>query len=142
MIPSIWRVDPFRELMRLRNEMNRLFSGFSYPFEEVYPAVNFWLNEEGAIVTAELPGIDAEKLDISILNDTVTISGSREEEEKKGQENYHRKERPLGKFSRTLQLPFKINGEKVEARYDKGILKLTLPREEAEKPKKIAIKSS
>lgn len=142
MIPGIWRIDPFRELMRLRNEMNRLFSGLSYPFEDVYPAVNIWLNDEGAMVTAELPGIDLEKLDISILNDTVTISGSREEEEKKGQEAYHRKERTAGKFSRTLQLPFKINGEKVEARYDKGVLKLTLPREEAEKPRKIEIKAS
>lgn len=142
MISSIWQVDPFREVMRLRNEMNRLFSGFTYPFEEVYPAVNIWLNEEGAIVTAELPGIDIEKLDISILNDTVTISGTREEEEKKGRESYHRKERMAGKFSRTLQLPFKINGEKVEARYEKGMLKLILPREESEKPKKIAIKSS
>jgi HSP20 family protein len=142
MLPNIWQIDPFRELMRLRNEMNRLFSGFSYPFEEVYPLVNIWMNEEGAIVTAELPGINMDKLDISILNDTVTISGSREDEEKKVEDNYHRKERMVGKFSRTLQLPFKINGDKVEARYERGILKLILPREEAEKPKKITIKSN
>ncbi len=122
--------------------MNRLFSGVAYPFQEIYPAVNIWVNENGAVVTAEIPGVELENLDISVLNDTVTISGTRESEEKEGKESFHRKERPVGKFSRTLRLPFKISEDKVEAKYEKGILKLTLPRDESEKPKKIAIKSS
>jgi len=111
MIPSIWRLgeisDPITELMRLRNEMNRLFSGATYPFQEVYPAVNIWMNESGAVVTAELPGVELDKVDISVLNDTVTIAGSREAESQEGKENYHRKERPAGKFTRTLRLPLR-----------------------------------
>ena len=144
--PSLWRfgrlVDPFSEMLRLRNDMNRLFSGGTYPFQAVYPAVNIWINEKGVVVTAELPGIDAEKLEISVLNDTLVLSGTREFEALKEEENYHRKERNGGKFSRTIQLPFKVNDKQIEARYDKGVLRVILPREEAEKPKKITIKAN
>ncbi|MDQ5987730.1 MAG: Spore protein SP21 [Syntrophus sp. SKADARSKE-3] len=143
--PTLWRfersVDPFSEMLRLRNEMNRLFSGSSYAFEAAYPPVNVWMNEKGAIVEAELPGIDASKIDISVLEDTVTISGNRSDEVLKAEDSYHRKERNDNKFSRTLHLPFKIENKSIEARYDKGVLNIALPREAAEKPKKIAIKA-
>jgi len=142
--PTVWRfgrvVDPFSDLLRLRDNINRVFSGEAYPFQPAYPAVNIWVNEKGAIVTAELPGLDTDKVDISVLGDTLTISGSRQMETLKENENYHRKERNGGKFSRTMQLPFKISEKKIEAHYEKGILKITLPREEAEKPRKIEIK--
>jgi len=133
-------MDPFSDLMRLRSDMNRIFSGSAYPFEPAYPAVNVWVNEKGAVVTAELPGLDVEQMDISVLGDTLTLNGSRISEVLKENENYHRKERNGNKFSRTLQLPFKINDKAIEAHYDKGILRITLPREEAEIPKKIGIK--
>ena len=142
--PSMWRFgrinDPFSDLMRLRNDMNRLFSGSAYPFQPAYPAVNIWVNEKGAVVTAELPGLDVEQMDISVLGDTLTLTGSRLFETLKENENYHRKERNGNKFSRTLQLPFKINDKAIEARYEKGILRITLPRVAAEIPKKIGIK--
>lgn len=144
--PSMWRfgrlVDPFSEMVRLRNDMNRLFSGGTYPFQSVYPAVNIWMNERGVVVTAELPGIDADKLEISVLNDTLVLSGTRTFDALKEEENYHRNERHGGKFSRTIQLPFKVNDKQIEARYEKGILRMILPREEAEKPKKINIKAN
>jgi len=144
--PSMWRfgrmVDPFSEMLRLRNEMNRVFSGADYPFQAAYPVVNIWINEKGAVVGAELPGIDEKKIEISVLGDTLNISGTRESEVLKADETYHRKERNGSKFSRTLQLPFKIDDKAIEARYEKGILTMTLPREEAEKPKKINIKAN
>jgi len=144
--PSMWRfgrlVDPYSEMSRLRNEMNRLFSGGDYPFQAVYPAVNIWMNEDGAVVTAELPGIDVEEIDISVMGDTVTISGKRDAVALKEEESYHRKERNGSTFSRTLQLPFKVQDKAIEACYEKGILKLTLPRQEAEKPRKIAVKAN
>jgi HSP20 family protein len=121
--------------------MNRVFSGADYPFQAAYPAVNIWVNENGGVVTAELPGVDVNKIDISVLGDTLTISGRRDTEVLKENESYHRKERNGSKFSRTLQLPFKINEKGIEARYEKGILMMTLSREEAEKPKKITIKA-
>jgi len=144
--PTVWQfgrsVDPFSEMLRLRSEMNRLFSGAAYPFEHAYPPVNVWMNEKSAVVTVELPGVDASKMDISALDDKVTISGARGPEILKEDETYHRKERNGSKFSRTLHLTFKIDGKSIEARYEKGILNIVLPREEAEKPKKITIKAS
>ena len=129
-------------MVRLRNSMNRAFADAAYPFQAAYPAVNIWINDKGAQVTAELPGIDVQNVDISVLGDTLTITGTREPEVLKAEETYHRKERNGSKFSRTLQLPFKINDKAIEAHYAKGILDITLPREEAKNRKKINIKAA
>lgn len=143
--PSLWRfgrtVDPFTEILRLRDQMNRLFSTVGYTATAAFPSVNIWSGKDGCVVTAELPGIDGEKLDISVLGDTLTIAGVREAEPLKGDESYHRKERNGDRFSRTLQLPFRIDSDKIEARYEKGVLSISLPREEADKPRKISIKA-
>lgn len=142
--PGIWRLgriaDPLTEVQRLQKEMNRLFSGATELYAHDFPAVNVWRGEDGAIVTAELPGIDPAKLDISVVGDSLTLTGVRELEALKEGESYHRQERTYGRFARTLQLPFQVNAAKVEAKYEKGVLQITLPRVEAEKPKKIAIK--
>ena len=141
-----WRfghlLDPYAEMSRLRNEMNRLFSVSTHPFVQVYPAVNLWVGEHEAVITAELPGVNPEKIDISALGDNITISGAREQEVLKENEIYHSKERNGSRFSRTLQLPFRIDAAGIEARYEKGILKVTAPRAEEDKPKKIAIKAA
>jgi HSP20 family protein len=141
--PGIWRlgriVDPMTEVQRLQREMNRLFSGTTEVYAHDFPAVNVWRGENGAIVTAELPGIDPAKLDISVVGDSITLSGNREVETLKEGESYHRQERAYGRFVRTLQLPFRVDSAKVEAKYERGVLHITLPRVEAEKPKKIAI---
>lgn len=143
--PGIWRfgriVDPMTEMQRLQREMNNLFSGTTDFFAHDFPAVNVWRGENAVIVTAELPGIDAQKLDISVIGDSLTLSGSREPEVLKEGDSYHRQERSCGKFARTLQLPFHVDAAKVEAKYEKGVLRITLPRVEAEKPKKIVIKA-
>jgi HSP20 family protein len=133
--------DPFTEVQRLQREMNRLFSGAAEGYAHDFPAVNVWRNDGGAIVTAELPGIDAAKLDISVVGDSLTLSGNREFETLKEGESYHRQERAYGRFSRTLHLPFQVDAAKVEAKHEKGVLQITLPRVEAEKPKKINIKA-
>jgi len=142
--PGIWRLgriaDPFTEVQRLQREMNRLFSGATELYAHDFPAVNVWRGQDGAVVTAELPGIDPARLDISVAGDSLTLTGIRELEPLKEGENYHRQERTYGRFTRTLQLPFQVNAAKVEAKYEKGVLQITLPRVEEEKPKKIAIK--
>jgi HSP20 family protein len=79
-------------------------------------------------------------VDVSVVGDTLTISGAREAAALKGGESYHRQERSHGRFTRSLQLPFHVEAGKVEAKYDKGILRVTLPRAEADKPKKVAVK--
>ena len=118
--------------------MNRMLS--TMPYRTDFPAVNVWMGQDDAIVTTELPGIDPEKLDISVVKDVLKINGSREVEAAKEGESYYRQERSGGPFSRALQLPFQVDASKVEAKYEKGILQITLPRAEAEKPKKIVVK--
>ena len=144
--PRFWRFGSFSdwlpEVHRLQDEMNRIFSGVAQTSSSDYPLVNVWLHNHDALLTAEIPGIDSEKLDIAVLGDQVTISGSREPEILKEEETYHRRERNYGRFSRTLKMPFKIDSEKVEARYEKGILEVKLPCAQEEKPKKIEIRSA
>jgi len=144
--PRLWRVGRMTDMgsgmQNLQREINRLFSGFTPPFVHEFPAVNVWLGKDDVIVTAELPGMDPESIDISVAADTLTLSGSREKEALKEGENYHRQERDYCNFTRTLQLPCQVNAGKVSAKYDKGILRIMLPRSEETKPKKISIKSS
>lgn len=142
--PAIWRfggrMDPLQEMQRLQREMNRVFSGLEQPLNPEVPPLNAWVGESDVVVSAELPGVDPGKVDVSVVGDTLTISGAREEAALKEGENYHRQERSYGRFTRSLQLPFHVEAGKVEAKYDKGILRVTLPRAEADKPKKIAVK--
>jgi len=144
--PRLWRVGRMMDMgsgmQNLQREINRLFTGFTPPFVHEFPAVNVWLGKVDVIVTAELPGMEPESIDISVAADTLTLSGSREKEVLKEGENYHRQERNYSNFTRTLQLPFQVDAGKVNAKYDKGILRITLPRSEETKPKKISIKSS
>ena len=134
--------DPVREIQQLQREMNRLFADVGQGAVYDFPPVNVWVSEDNFIVTAELPDIDPAQLDISVVGDTLTISGQREPEALQEGEVYHRQERSSGKFIRSLRLPSQVQPGKVEAKYEKGILQITLPRSEAEKPKKIAIKSA
>jgi HSP20 family protein len=124
--------------------MNRLLSG---PASRVvaapsYPAMNVWSNEEGAIVTAELPGLAAEDIDISVEDNVLTLSGERESLEAGEDVTYHRQERGYGSFTRSLRLPYEVETEQVEAAFENGVLRITLPRSEADKPRKITIKSA
>lgn len=137
--PSIWQ-----EMDQLQREMNRLFDAnsqgrvFNSPS---YPAINIWTNEEGQLITAEMPGIRPEDLEIDVTGDALSISGERKQDEVAKDARYHRRERSFGSFSRTIQLPFMVDTEKAEASFQKGVLQIHLPRAEADKPKKIQIKN-
>lgn len=132
------------ELERVRQDMDRLLDSAWPRLPRVrparFPTLNVWTNdEEGVVVTAELPGVDPESLKISATADTLTISGSRRPAETAESASFHRREIPYGEFSRTLQLPYTVNTAKVEATAKDGYLTITLPRAEAEKPKQIAV---
>ena len=136
---------PWREMERLRREMDRIVSNVGTATGAAapgYPALNVWTNEDGAIVTAELPGVSAEDIEISVVDDTLTLSGARKANDLKEGEVYHRRERGSGKFARALQLPFPVQATKVEAVFDKGVLSISLPRLEADKPRKITVKAA
>lgn len=135
----------FSELDRLQREMNRLFERSYAPrlrSAPGFPALNVWTNQDGAILTAELPGVSPEDLDISVIGETLTLSGERKSDLIEEEVRYHRQERGYGKFTRSLELPFRVDATRVEATFDKGVLHLTLPRAETDKPKKITIKTA
>ena len=137
--PSMWQ-----EMDQLQREMNRLFDVtskgrvFNSP---TYPAINIWTNEDGQVISAEMPGVHPDDIDIDVTGDALSISGERKSDEVAKEAHYHRRERSCGSFSRTVQLPFMVDTNKVEASIKNGVLLINLPRAEADKPKKIAIKS-
>jgi HSP20 family protein len=104
--------------------------------------MNVWTNEDGAVLTAELPGMNPDDLEISVVNETLTLSGNRVGDEVPENVKYHRQERRSGQFTRTFQLPFTVEVEQVEAVFKNGVLHLSLPRAESEKPRKIAVKTA
>ena len=137
-IPTAWR-----EVDRLQREMNRLFENYnpgSVRTAAGYPAMNVWASEEGLKVTAELPGLSTDDLDISVVGQTLTVNGLRKRDELPQEARYHRQERGYGKFSRSIQLPFSVDVKKVEATFKDGVLHIDLPRAEEDKPRKIAVK--
>jgi HSP20 family protein len=133
---------PFRELGDIHREMDRLFDRTWAPRSTEYPPLNVWSNEDEMVVQAELPGFAADDIDISVVQNALTLRGSRKPEELKEGESYHRRERWTGQFVRTLELPFEVDNSKVEAEYKHGVLSIRLPRAEEHKPKKITVKAS
>jgi len=134
--------DPWREFRRLQRDMNRMFGDFAGLTTREYPAVNLWTGDEDVVLTAEMPGVEASDLDVSVCDNTLTLRGSHKADTLQEGETYHRQERGSGSFVRTVQLPFAVEADKVEARLEKGILRLTLPRAEADKPKQIEVKTT
>jgi HSP20 family protein len=136
-----WNGGPWRELRRLQRDMNRLFGGSSGWTAREYPSVNLWRDGQDVVLTAEVPGVEAEDLDISVQDNSLTLRGIRRAVALAEDETYHRQERGSGDFVRTVQLPFEVDADKVQAQLEKGILRLTLPRAEIDKPKKIAVRT-
>ncbi len=133
-----WTLDPFHELHRLQRDMNRLFAGFTTPAEQ-FPALNLWSSPEEVVLTAEIPGVDPKDVDVSVVGNVVTLEGERKEDASIPADSLHRRERENGKFMRSVRLPYEVEAERVQARYENGILRVTLPRKESTKPRRIAI---
>ena len=131
-----------REMDKLQREMNRLFdSTFSRRYRNApsFPAVNVWANEDGLVVTSEVAGINADDIDIVVVGETMTLSGTRGWDELNEDTKYHRQERGNGDFTRTVKLPFLVDADKVEATFINGVLNITLPRKDEDKPTKITV---
>ena len=137
----MWRIksyNPFEELNTLQEEMNRLFNNYGVRYSK-FPAVNIYSTNDEVVITAEIPGLNKEDLNISVHDNNITIEGERKELEEKEGTTLHRKERGLGKFTRSFRLPYEVDSKKTAAKYHDGILTVTLPRLEATKPRKIAV---
>ena len=137
-----WSQDPWRQIRRLQDEMNRVFSGIDRPRATAFPPVNVWSSPDGVAVTAELPGLDPSNLEISATDDNLTLQGELPSPRKEEGVTWHRRERRSGRFSRTIQLPFRIDADTVDASFRDGVLRISLARPEEEKPRKIEVKAS
>jgi HSP20 family protein len=143
-----WR--PFREVSRLRSEMDRLWDDYFgsgrralRPMEEAWmPMVDVSETADKITVKAEIPGMEAKDIEISMAGDTLTIKGEKKAEREEKDENYHMVERSYGSFSRAMKLPAMVDPDKVEATYKNGVLTIVLPKKEEVKPKAIEIKAS
>ena len=127
---------------RIFNEMDRLVGPLGFdtlPTAPPYPPLNVWEDDGNLFVEAELPGMKLDDIQVTLTEgDQLTISGER----KWGSDDarWHRQEVGYGRFSRTITLPFEVEADQVEAKYDAGVLTLTLPKAESAKPKRITVK--
>jgi HSP20 family protein len=137
-----WSWDPMREMERIERNWGNLLSGLGRPRVAKFPPVNILTSEDDVVITSEIPGINPDDIDLTVTGDTLTIKGSRPQLELKEGHTWQRRERSGGDFFRTIQLPFDVDSAHVEADYTKGILRVTLPRAESEKPKKISVKTA
>ena len=140
------RWDPFREFVTLQDRMNRLFhDSFGDAREEALtttafaPPVDVYEDEHKVTLKIEVPGIEEKDIDVRIENNTLTVHGERKFEKEEKEENYRRVERQYGSFTRTFTLPTTVDAEKVQADYDKGVLKIQLPKKAEAKPKQIKV---
>ena len=131
-------LNPFREVQAFDQDLGRIFTSS----RQAYPPVNVYASEEDVVVTSEIPGIEAKGIDLSVAGDTLTLKAQRKPLELKEGEKWHRNERGYGSFTRTIKLPYNVDSESVDARYDKGILKLTLNRAASDKPRKINVRTT
>lgn len=148
MIMNIVRWEPFREMMSLRDAMDRLFEDSFVRAPRLWPRLGEWelpvdmyQTGDDVVVKAAIPGLKPEEVDISISDDTLTIKGEHKEEQEVKEENYFYKERRYGTFTRSLLIPVKVKSDKAEAVFENGVLTLTLPKAEEVKPRQIKVKA-
>lgn len=123
-------------------EIDRFFDEDFFPaiFDRTAPALDVYQTEKEVKVEASLPGIDPEKVDISIEGDILTVKGASEDKKEIKRENYYRKEIRKGSFQRSVMLPVPVKGDEAKAEFKNGILEITIPKEERAIPKRIAVK--
>ncbi len=146
---ALARWEPFREISRMQDEVNRFFDERGWRFRDssneelgsaFMPAVNVYEDPEGLELTAEVPGLEPKDVDLRIENGVMTLRGERKLEREDHKENYLRVERSYGTFMRSFTLPPTVDGEKVKAEYKNGVLRVQLPKREEAKPRAIKVK--
>jgi HSP20 family protein len=145
----MWRSsNGYNPVSTLRGEVDRLFADFFGPTAAVpgtttraFPAVNVWQREADVFVEAELPGLKSDDLEISVVGQQLVIKGRRADFEPQEGVAFHRRERGVGEFARSIDLPVDVDANRVEAKLTDGVLLITLPKAEAAKPRKIQVKT-
>ena len=146
---NLTRWEPERELMTLREAMDRLFDdAFTRPFSlsregssSSSPALDMYQTDNEVIVKASLPGIKAHEVQINVKGDVLTIRGETKQEEEQQERSWHIREHRWGAFERSVRLPTSVNSDQAQADFENGILTITLPKSERVKPKTITVKA-
>ena len=147
---NLSRWEPDREMMTLREAMDRLFDdAFTRPFSLMReggstwssPAIDMYQTEDDIVVKAALPGINADEVQINVTGDILTIRGETKHEEEKKDKAWHIREHRWGAFERSVRLPTGVMSDRAKADFDNGILTITLPKLEEVKPKTITVKT-
>lgn len=147
---NLTRFDPFGDMITLRQAMDRLFEdSFVSPMtwrtlegETVTPALDVHQTADEIVVTAALPGIKPDDVEITLTGQTLVIRGEFKADEKVGRDQYLYRERRFGSFTRQLQLPVRVEGDRTEASFENGVLRLRIPKADEVKPRQIQIKAS
>lgn len=138
--------NPFNEFNRYGRSLDRWFDSNWSGIEDCgcdwAPSVDIYDEKEQIVLTAELPGIEQEAVEVNIENNILTLSGKRELEKEETRDNYTRIERHYGDFTRSFNLPNTVDQDKIEASMEKGVLKVVLPKSEQAKSKQIEVKSN
>jgi HSP20 family protein len=143
---NLTRWEPVREMMTLREAMDRLFNdAFTRPISmsgsSIVPAVDLYQNEDEVVVKASLPGIKTEDVQISVTADVLTLRGEFKDESEQDGKTYHIRENSSGAFERQVMLPIDVQTDKAKADFENGVLTIVLPKAETVKPKTISIKA-
>jgi HSP20 family protein len=149
-MPDIVEWKPFREVSRLHREMDRLWDDFFGPARKAFrpleaewaPAVDVSETADKVVIKAEVPGMEAKDIDISLSGDVLTVKGEKKSEREEKKESYHLVERSYGSFTRSLRLPAAVEADKIQANYKRGVLTITCPKKEEAKAKAIEIKAT
>ena len=144
---NLIRWEPAREMMTLREAMDRLFDdAFTRPLSLrdawSVPAIDMYQTDDEIVVKAALPGIKADEVQINITGEVLTLKGEMKHEEEKKEKAWHMREQRWGSFERSVVLPTDVVSDKAKAEFENGILTITLPKAEEVKPKVINIKAT
>lgn len=152
MIRGLRVLDPWKDFGSLQDRINRMFDDTIrtlYPTdgEELEkgtwaPAVDIYETNDSFVVSADLPGLNKDEIQIDLKDNTLTLKGEKKFEEKVSKDNYIRVERAYGSFVRSFTLPQNIDPEKIKAKYKEGVLEVTIPKKEEAKPKQIKVELS
>ena len=138
--------DPVGSLTGLQQQLERFLRNPAFSLGPsgygAFPPVNIFDDGEGMVIVAELPGMEPAALNVAGQSNTLTISGERKRAETGESQGYHRRERPFGEFSRSIQLPSDLDLEKATARYEAGVLTVRVPKAEAAKPRQITVQAA
>jgi HSP20 family protein len=142
-VATLVRWEPFRELATLQTEMGRLMNGLlegnGRAVQSWVPPVDVWETDDEVVYAFDLPGIPEDKIDVELHDDTLTVTGERQQKSERSEDGFYRYERRFGSFSRTIGLPQGVSEDGISAKYENGVLEVHVRKPEQPKPRRIQV---